>query len=99
MKTKDVVIGMKVVPFKKSVGVTLDHSSVWEDAKRNGQHYLFVCARSTTGYWELSDREYDYAFDYFKSGDFNPYVLSKEDYVEELHEEEREELEQNVEHA
>ena len=82
MKSKDVVIGMKVVPHSKSNSLYqsvlgLDGSAVWFRAKLANQQYLYI-----TG-WDkgnkafvLSESPYfgEPSGDYFLAKDFEPYV-------------------------
>lgn len=88
MKRKDVKIGMKVVPFKKSlvydVGIiqtkkakkNLEESSQWEEAKKIGQPFLYVKEIMEEEGFEficLGVRRYKPAADFFLPRDFRPY--------------------------
>lgn len=75
MKKKDVKIGMKVVPFKKTVPgyMGLEESIEWCQAQAQGFMYV-------TGYnelekaWELSYEKHKGGHaDFFRSSDFRPY--------------------------
>lgn len=72
MNHKDVRIGMKVVPFRKSVGyVGLEDSIVWRTAKERG--YLYVLGeRELIGkkVWSLGEPS-ERGGDYFMASDFN----------------------------
>lgn len=74
MEDKDVKIGMKVVPFRKSVYSSLEDSLMWNLAKDSAQPFLFVkdFDEDLSG-WLLVDK-LSHGGDYFLSSDFYPYV-------------------------
>ncbi len=75
MKNKDIVEGMKVVPFQKTEGrKKLENSEVWKCAREKHQPFLFVGYSTRKNVWALSDEEKDYGFDYFNARDFEPYI-------------------------
>lgn len=83
MKSKDVVIGMRVVPHSKSRNIHqriigLEGSAVWNRAKENNQPYLYVHGwDKDTQAWLLTDIPYSPEFstgDYFLAKEFEPYV-------------------------
>jgi hypothetical protein len=79
MKKSDVKIGMKVVPFRKTVPGWdwdgLDGSTEWDKAKKNNIPYLIV-----KGYdaeekaWELGVNAETFDADFFRASDFRLYV-------------------------
>lgn len=77
MKKENVKIGMKVVPFQKTVGEKgLENSYGWQMAKRNNQHFLYIIA-DRGGYFSLSkDKDTDTG-DWFNAEDFNLYYETK----------------------
>lgn len=78
MKSRDVVIGMKVVPHSKSDSrLGLDGSVVWNRAKEMNQPYLYVHGwNSDYKVWFLAEIPYSRLCtgDFFLSKDFEPYV-------------------------
>lgn len=82
MKSKDVVIGMAVIPHGKSNSLWqteegLAGSAVWHRAKLANQPYLHVTGwDSTIKVWVLSESQYfgEPSGDYFLAKDFEPYT-------------------------
>ena len=78
MNRADVVIGMKVVPHRKTTGKPLHLSSAYNDAKTKGQPYLYVAhqhadERDRSDRFLLSDEDIRFCGDYFMCSDFEPY--------------------------
>lgn len=77
MKKSDVVIGMKVVPIRKSVGLggrSLKCSVVWEQAKEIGQKFLYVIGeRQMVRGFSLGLKKDSSSGDWFKPRDFRLY--------------------------
>ena len=79
MRKEDVKIGMKVVPFRKTVDgwSGLKESVQWKRAKDKNQPFLFVVAwDADEGCWGLSwnrDGRRNNAWDFFNSSDFRKY--------------------------
>jgi hypothetical protein len=80
MLDKNVVVGMKVVPHSKSIGVSFEKEPLWLDATRkNNQFFLYVIkdifwSSTQQKAWELSDKENDpNSGNYWLSSDFEPY--------------------------
>ena len=79
MKMSEIKIGMKVVPFKKTVTGYggLRHSAAWNTAKEMEQPFLYVIKDSLCprGAVCCSMRRKAYGpGDYFMPGDLKPYV-------------------------
>ena len=75
MKNKDVVIGMKVVPTRKTIYPPLSGSVVWNRAQQHGRKYLYVIYRNEEmNCWELNDHHSRERGDFFKAKDFVEYV-------------------------
>ena len=76
MKKEDVQIGMKVVPFQKTVlgWGGLQNSEVWEYAKNNNQEYLYVARENTEDNCFVLSDELDSDGDYFNPEDFKLYI-------------------------
>ena len=81
MNKADVVIGMKVVPHRKSTGKPLHASNAFLDAKAKGQPYLYVAHQhadereSGERFLLTDDERWVHCFgDYFMCSDFEPYV-------------------------
>ena len=79
MNRVDVVIGMKVVPHRKTTGKPLHLSSAYNDAKAKGQPYLYVAhqhadERDRSDRFLLSDEDIRFCGDYFMCSDFELYV-------------------------
>ena len=79
MRMSEIKIGMKVVPFKKTVtdyDGGLRQSGIWDDAKEMGQPFLYViedfCPRGAVCC--SSYKEAPAPGDYFMPGDLKPYV-------------------------
>jgi hypothetical protein len=75
MKKEDVKIGMKVVPFQKTVKgwEGLETSCVWKKTKEKGQNYLCINEYDENeGCYVLGFEETD--GDFFNVEDFKPYV-------------------------
>ncbi len=82
MKSKDVMIGMKVVPHSKSKNIHqrvdgLDGSVVWNKAKERNQPYLYVHGwEREYKVWLLAEIPYSpetFTGDFFLSKEFEPY--------------------------
>jgi hypothetical protein len=78
MNDKDVKIGMKVVPFKKTAGFfapRLKDSATWRRAQEDGQEFLYVIGYDNSRpCWVLSDNEDSHTGDFFNADDFYQYV-------------------------
>jgi hypothetical protein len=81
MKKEDAVLGMKVVPYKKSAKgwTSLENSIAWNNAKNKNQPYLYLTEiDAITGNGDycqvLNDEKWDLDGDYFMWDDFEPYV-------------------------
>lgn len=78
MKSKDVRIGMKVVPFQKTVRTMQNNFRqilTAQAAIERGQPYLYVIGwNKYQKCWRLSDNGRDSSGDFFLSKDFEPYV-------------------------
>lgn len=78
MKNEDVKIGMKVVPFQKTVkGYDgLSTSVAWYRAKEKHQPFLYVAKKDGDGIFILYDdvNYVDLGCDYFNACDFQPYI-------------------------
>ena len=76
MKNKDVVIGMKVVPTRKTMFPPLSGSKMWNRAKLSYQPYLYVDSYDVKlNAWVLVFNVNSSVFgDYFKAKDFVEYV-------------------------
>ena len=72
MKIKDVEIGMRVVPFKKTIMGGIETSVVWNQAMQNNQQYLYVINKEND-YFALGDNKNDTDGDYFKAEEFHVY--------------------------
>lgn len=80
MNNKDVKVGMRVVPFQKTVEgwVSLDESVEVQIAREKRQSFLYVVAWDDDGYWILAQNlelsgQVDRG-DFFNAQDFVPYV-------------------------
>ena len=74
MLDKDVQIGMKVVPHRKTACLEgLGDSVVWNNALDNGMNFLYI-AGYDDGFncWILNDSSVE-SGDYFNASDFEPY--------------------------
>lgn len=78
MKSKDVVIGMKVVPTQKTVGIFQENFRgiyAVERATMAGQPFLYVIKwNNIERCWCLSDQRYESSGDHFNARDFYPYT-------------------------
>ena len=79
MKHEDVEIGMKVVPFQKTVddwGDGLSWSPNWNEYGGKEQGYLYVVGleKNDPYAWILSNEENSFSGDYFNAEDFKPYA-------------------------
>lgn len=90
MKDKDVKIGMKVVPHKKTRGFVGDNrtnsdlanSYIWNYAKGVGQSFLYV-TRKESNYWVLSyDKSQGIMGDFFNASDFKPFHPSEKNVLQ-----------------
>lgn len=81
MNRTDVVIGMKVVPHKKSIGISLRQSNAYKAMKSIHQPFLYVAHqhaqdRDVSDKFMLTDdkRQIYICGDYFLCSDFEPYI-------------------------
>ena len=76
MKKSDVVLGMKVVPFKKTAKGYGRLSNSYSKNVLKNQRYLYVTGwNDEDRCWELArDKGDTVACDFFMSGDFKPYI-------------------------
>lgn len=79
MKEDNIQIGMKVVPFQKTVlgWGRLHNSEVWETAIKKDQKYLYVVGKNNKNDCYILNDELDLDNidgDYFNPEDFEPYV-------------------------
>lgn len=81
MNRVDVVIGMKVVPHRKSTGKPLELSTAYKDMKAKGQSFLYVAHQhagevGTSDRFMLTDdeRRVHLGGDYFMCSDFEECV-------------------------
>lgn len=86
MKKSQIKIGMKVVPFRKSVDgyARLRESHQVEVAKKMGQPFLYVTERNEDEHcWclSVSNVPNTHVADFFNSWDFVPYVESWIDFI------------------
>lgn len=70
---KELVLGAKYTPLKKTNFSSLDDSIVWEEAKEMDQNYLYYCG------YDGEDHMFNYRFiagngDFFNEDDVVPYV-------------------------
>ena len=78
MKKVDVKIGMKVVPFRKTVWGNFSGSTVWNTAKNIQQPFLYVVGWDNEEQaYILNDSKKTKTGDFFKASDFNPYIPEK----------------------
>jgi hypothetical protein len=74
MKDKDVVVGMKVVPFRKTAWGDLSESGAWKRGKERGYLYVTLYDREEKAWILDQQREYSCnSGDFFNSCDFEPY--------------------------
>jgi hypothetical protein len=73
MKDKNVVIGMKVVPHRKSIWCDLVDSTSWQ---KSNKKYLYVNYESEDG-WCLDYDPESGSGDFFLASDFEPYLTDK----------------------
>lgn len=80
MNNSDVKIGMKVVPFQKTIGDVFEKSIVWKWAQRDKQPFLYVNGYEPyNDYWRLHNSETgEQNGDFYKAEDFEPYVSEEE---------------------
>lgn len=74
MKNKDVKIGMKVVPFKKTAPGwgNLLSSVCWNKWGGKEQGFMYVTGLDEEG-WMLNPNKSKTTGDFFRAGDFKPY--------------------------
>jgi hypothetical protein len=81
LNKKDIKIGMKVVPFQKTVKNYLDFNSsgVWRRAKEKNQNYLYVVGfEENEKYYMLSEiMGFEIYGDFYNAEDFEPYTNGK----------------------
>jgi len=80
MKREDVIIGMKVIPHKKSVGCSLNFSNAYIEMKASKQEFLYVAHQHAdevgkSDRFLLSNDETNMYLcgDYFLCSDFEEY--------------------------
>lgn len=86
MNREDVVIGMRVVPRRKSIRKPLHLSGAHNAAKAKGQPYLYVAHQHVKDIGKsdrflLSEEDIRFCGDYFMCSDFEPYAEETKDHV------------------
>lgn len=79
MKKSDVKIGMRVVPFRKTVPgwFNLNESHQWKISQENKMNFLYVVGwENEENCWCLSTKNEPDTMDsdFFRASDFRPYV-------------------------
>jgi hypothetical protein len=80
MKTKDVRIGMKVVPHNKTVKGWEDFKNCfhWNDVKDTDHPYLFVVGKDRNpACYVLNQDEGAKGGNFYRASDFNPYEIDR----------------------
>lgn len=80
MKAKNVVVGMRVFPFRKTQYCKLKDSDEWKRAREKGQHFLYVieeirypCPERNRVFLLSADQFPENMGEHFHARDFIPY--------------------------